>query len=183
MTSNVPKSNVTKGRLVLISLVCLFALPAIIAKVILSQGWYHSGVTNRGTLIEPYTTLGQLGQVSPKTVNGWQLAYVVPQQCDAQCRQQLYLLKQSHIALGKYQERVVPVLWTSGSSDSVGVPMETMAMNSFVEEKVKQGQVVIVDPLGQLVMSYTPKPNEDLVKLSKDMLADLRKMLKLSRVG
>ncbi|MGY0615479.1 cytochrome oxidase biogenesis cluster protein [Vibrio sp. FJH11] len=176
-------SNVTRGRLVLISLVCLFALPAIAAKLILSQGWYHSGVTNRGKLIDPYTTLEQLGQASPQALHGWQLAYVVPNQCEEQCLQQLFLLKQSHIALGKYQDRVVPVLWTSESSDSVEVPMETMAMNASVAEIVEQGQVVIVDPLGQLVMSYTPKPNEDLVKLSKDMLADLRKLLKLSRVG
>lgn len=176
-------SNVTRGRLVLISLVCLFALPAIVAKLILSQGWYHSGVTNRGKLIEPYTTLEQLGQTSPQALHGWQLAYVVPSQCEAQCQQQLYLLKQSHIALGTYQDRVVPVLWTSESSDSVEVPMETIIINASVADIVQQGQVVIVDPLGQLVMSYTPKPNEDLVKLSKDMLADLRKLLKLSRVG
>jgi hypothetical protein len=176
-------SKVTRGRLVLISLVCLFALPALIAKLILSQGWYESGATNRGKLIEPYTTLEQLGQAPPQTVHGWQLAYVVPNQCEEQCQEQLYLLKQSHIALGKYQDRVMPVLWTSESSDSVDVPMETMAMNALVAKKVEQGQVVIVDPLGQLVMSYTPKANEDLVKLSKDMLADLRKLLKLSRVG
>lgn len=176
-------SKVTRGRLVLISLVCLFALPALIAKLILSLGWYQSGVTNRGKLIEPYTTLEQLGQTSPPTLHGWQLAYVVPNQCGQQCQQQLHLLKQSHIALGKYQERVVPVLWTLESSDSVEAPMEKMAINASVAEKVAQGQVVIVDPLGQLVMSYTPKPNEDLVKLSKDMLADLRKLLKLSRVG
>ncbi len=176
-------SSVTKGRLVLISLVCLFALPAIIAKLTLSQGWYQSGATNRGKLIEPYTSLEQLGQISPQAIHGWQLAYVVPNECEAQCQQQLYLLKQSHIALGKYQERVVPVLWISDSSDSVSLLMKTMAMNASLEQTVEQGQVVIVDPLGQLVMSYTPKPNEDLVKLSKDMLADLRKLLKLSRVG
>ena len=176
-------SKVTRGRFVLIALVCLFALPALVAKLILSQGWYESGVTNRGQLIEPYTTLAQLGQASPQTIHGWQLAYVVPEQCHQQCQQQLHLLKQSHIALGKYQERVVPVLWTLESSDSVEAHMEKMAINASVAEKVAQGQVVIVDPLGQLVMSYTPKPNEDLVKLSKDMLADLRKLLKLSRVG
>ncbi len=34
---------VTKGRIVLVSLICLFALPAIIAKVVLSQGWYETG--------------------------------------------------------------------------------------------------------------------------------------------
>ncbi|MEF1311305.1 cytochrome oxidase biogenesis cluster protein [Vibrio mytili] len=176
-------SQVTRGRLVLISLIGLFALPAIIAKLILSQGWYHSGVTNRGTLIEPYTTLEQLGQTTPQTIHGWQLAYVVPSQCDDECQQQLYLLKQSHTALGKYQERVVPVLWTSELSGYVDSGMETMTMNALVSAVVQQGQVVIVDPLGQLVMSYTPEPEEDLVALSKDMLADLRKLLKLSRVG
>ncbi|EGQ7947674.1 cytochrome oxidase biogenesis cluster protein [Vibrio parahaemolyticus] len=176
-------SQVTKGRLVLIALVCLFALPAIIAKLILAQGWYESGVTNRGKLIEPYTTLAQLGQSAPEAVHGWQLAYVVPDLCDGQCQQQLYLLNQSHVALGKYQERVVPVLWTSASSDTIEISMESMAMNENVAARVQQGQVLIVDPLGQLVMSYTVEPNDDLVKLNKDMLADLRKLLKLSRVG
>ncbi|EGQ8099701.1 cytochrome oxidase biogenesis cluster protein [Vibrio parahaemolyticus] len=176
-------SQVTKGRFVLIALICLFALPAIVAKLILAQGWYETGVTNRGKLIEPYTTLAQLGQSAPPAVHGWQLAYVVPDSCDSQCQRQLYLLKQSHVALGKYQERVVPVLWTSTTSDTIEMPMETMAMNENVAAKVQQGQMLIVDPLGQLVMSYTAEPNEDLVKLSKDMLADLRKLLKLSRVG
>ncbi|MGR5238355.1 cytochrome oxidase biogenesis cluster protein [Vibrio alfacsensis] len=176
-------SVVIKGRIVLISLICLFALPAIIAKLVLSQGWYETGVTNRGQLIEPYTTLEQLGQVSPLLVRGWQLAYVLPQECGEQCQQQLYLMQQSHVALGKYQERVVPVIWTSQPSDAVDELMVVMQMNDAVSAKVQPGQMLIVDPLGQLVMSYTPQSNEDLSKLSKDMLADLRKLLKLSRVG
>ncbi|MGR5208371.1 MULTISPECIES: cytochrome oxidase biogenesis cluster protein [Vibrio] len=176
-------SAVTKGRIVLISLVCLFAFPAVMAKLVLSQGWYKTGVTNRGQLIEPYTTLGQLGQASPLVERGWQLAYVLPAECREQCQQQLHLMQQSHIALGKYQERVVPVIWTSQRSGSVGGTMAVMQMNDALSAKVHQGQVLIVDPLGQLVMSYTSQPNEDLVALSKDMLADLRKLLKLSRVG
>ncbi|PFG58363.1 hypothetical protein ATG66_0910 [Vibrio sp. ES.051] len=176
-------SKVTKGRLMLIALVCMFALPAVIAKVILSQGWYQSGVTNRGVLVEPYTTLDQLGQDSPLREHGWQLAYVLPNECTEQCRQQLYLLQQSHVALGKYQERVVPVLWQTELSDTVDISMTAMQMNESVTAKVKPGQMLIVDPLGQLVMSYTPKPNEDLVSFNKGMLADLRKLLKLSRVG
>lgn len=176
-------SKVTKGRLMLIALVCTFALPAVIAKVILTQGWYKSGVTNRGVLVEPYTTLELLGQGSPLKEHRWQLAYVLPNECTEQCRQQLYLLQQSHVALGKYQERVVLVLWQTELSGSVDVSMTTMQMNQSVTAKVKPGQMLIVDPLGQLVMSYSPKPNEDLVSFNKGMLADLRKLLKLSRVG
>lgn len=174
---------VTKGRIVLLSLIVLFALPAVIAKVVLSQGWYETGVTNRGELVEPYTTFEQLGQTSPLSEKGWQLAYVLPSDCQEQCQQQLHLMQQSHIALGKYQERVVPVIWTSKPSESTSGTMIVMQMNDSLSEKVQAGQMLIVDPLGQLVMAYTPEANEDLVQLSKDVLADLRKLLKLSRVG
>ncbi|OPH53777.1 cytochrome oxidase biogenesis cluster protein [Vibrio campbellii] len=174
---------VTKGRIVLVSLVCLFALPAIIAKVVLSQGWYETGVTNRGELVDPYITLEQLGQPSPLEEKGWQLAYVLPSECKEQCQQQIHLMQQSHIALGKYQERVVPVIWTSEEANDVDQSIVVMQMNDALSSRVKAGQVLIVDPLGQLVMSYTPEANEDLVRLSKDVLADLRKLLKLSRVG
>ncbi|EKM21485.1 MULTISPECIES: hypothetical protein [Vibrio] len=174
---------VTKGRIVLVSLICLFALPAIIAKVVLSQGWYETGVTNRGELVEPYITLEQLGQPSPLDEKGWQLAYVLPPECKEQCQQQIHLMQQSHIALGKYQERVVPVIWTSEETNNVAQSIVVMQMNDSLSSRVKAGQMLIVDPLGQLVMSYTPEANEDLVRLSKDVLADLRKLLKLSRVG
>ncbi|EMH3446175.1 cytochrome oxidase biogenesis cluster protein [Vibrio harveyi] len=174
---------VTKGRIVLVSLICLFALPAIIAKVVLSQGWYETGVTNRGELVEPYITLEQLGQPSPLDEKGWQLAYVLPSKCKEQCQQQIHLMQQSHIALGKYQERVVPVIWTSEETNNVAQSIAVMQMNDSLSSRVKAGQMLIVDPLGQLVMSYTPEANEDLVRLSKDVLADLRKLLKLSRVG
>ncbi|HHP0450894.1 TPA: cytochrome oxidase biogenesis cluster protein [Vibrio harveyi] len=174
---------VTKGRIVLVSLICLFALPAIIAKIVLIQGWYETGVTNRGELVEPYITLEQLGQPSPLDEKGWQLAYVLPPECKEQCQQQIHLMQQSHIALGKYQERVVPVIWTSEETNNVAQSIVVMQMNDSLSSRVKAGQMLIVDPLGQLVMSYTPEANEDLVRLSKDVLADLRKLLKLSRVG
>lgn len=174
---------VTKGRIVLVSLICLFALPAIIAKVVLTQGWYETGVTNRGELVEPYITLEQLGQPSPLDEKAWQLAYVLPPECKEQCQQQIHLMQQSHIALGKYQERVVPVIWTSEETNNVAQSIVVMQMNDSLSSRVKAGQMLIVDPLGQLVMSYTPEANEDLVRLSKDVLADLRKLLKLSRVG
>ncbi len=136
-------------------------------------------------MVEPYITLEQLGQPSPLDEKGWQLAYVLPPECKEQCQQQIHLMQQSHIALGKYQERVVPVIWTSEETNNVAQSKSivVMQMNDSLSSRVKAGQMLIVDPLGQLVMSYTPEANEDLVRLSKDVLADLRKLLKLSRVG
>ncbi len=42
------KQRRSRGRLVLIGLILIFALPAIIAKTVLEHNWYTSGVTNTG---------------------------------------------------------------------------------------------------------------------------------------
>ncbi|UPQ89554.1 hypothetical protein [Vibrio sinaloensis] len=178
---------VYRGRLIFIALVLLFALPAVIAKTVLSQHWYQSGVTNKGVLIEPTLTLSALDIDSPLLHKQWQLAYVVPEQCDAFCQQQIYLLGQSHIALGKYQQRVQPVLITTPSSAKSSPSWDAFSKlqvaPSFTEH-VGQFEFVIVDPLGQLVMRYPKAESEEqLTAQSKGLLADLRKLLKLSRVG
>ena len=61
---------------------------------------------------------------------------------------------------------------------------EAIKVNQAFHQVVSDFEYVIVDPLGQLVMRY-PKveSQDDLVRQSKDVLADLRKLLKLSRVG
>jgi hypothetical protein len=43
---------------------------------------------------------------------------------------------------------------------------------------VGSGSIYIVDPLGNLMMRHAPS-----VGLSQDLLADLRKLLKLSHIG
>jgi hypothetical protein len=59
-----------------------------------------------------------------------------------------------------------------------------MSVNDGFSQLVGQFEFVIVDPLGQLVMRYPKVKSEtELVSQSKGLLADLRKLLKLSRVG
>lgn len=176
---------VLRGRIIFVSLVVMFALPAIIAKTVLSQHWYQSGVTNKGELIEPMATLESLGIDNPYQETQWQLGYVVPEQCDEFCQQQIYLLGQSHIALGKYQQRVQPVLISTPSSEVLAnSEYAQIKVNDGFSQVVDQFEYVIVDPLGQLVMRYPKVSKEgELVAQSKGLLADLRKLLKLSRVG
>ncbi|RTZ18055.1 hypothetical protein EJ063_04505 [Vibrio aquaticus] len=183
MTNN----PVYRGRIIFVSLVVMFALPAIVAKTILSQHWYQSGVTNKGELIEPRTSYENLGLVNPFQQKQWQLGYVIPEQCDAFCQQQVYLLGQSHLALGKYQQRVEPVLLVTEKSDVTALGQndyQRVAINTAFSDVVEQFEFVIVDPLGQLVMRYPKVETQtELVTQSKGLLADLRKLLKLSRVG
>lgn len=178
---------VHRGRMIFIGLVLLFALPAIIAKTVLTQHWYQSGVTNKGELIAPTATLASLGIDNPYQQSQWQLGYVIPAQCDDFCQQQVYLLGQSHVALGKYQQRVQPVLLVTEHSADIELEQgkyTRLLVNQDFEQIVHPFEYVIVDPLGQLVMRYPRVESQDqLIAQSKGLLADLRKLLKLSRVG
>ncbi|NLS13802.1 hypothetical protein HGP28_12965 [Vibrio sp. SM6] len=181
------EGNRTKGRIALIALVLVFVIPVLIAKLVLNQHWYQSGASNNGQLFTDYITLENLGQSNPYQQEQWQLVYVLPKSCGAMCQTQLHLLGQSHIALGRHQERVAPVVW-QGTEPSIGGGESTGAykalrMSEALAAKVMPGDLVIVDPLGQLVMRYETSTTTDPMLQSKAVLADLRKLLKLSRVG
>ncbi|GLT18803.1 hypothetical protein GCM10007938_25840 [Vibrio zhanjiangensis] len=180
-------SKVVRSRIIFVALIALFVLPALIAKIFLVNNWYESGVTNKGQLIEPRQSYQGLGIVNPYAGRQWQLGYLVPPQCNEFCHQQIYLLGQSHIALGKYQARVTPVLLVSDLSDRTVLEtnsFQSIEVNDAFHQLVSDFELVIVDPLGQLVMRYPlVESKDDLINQNKDVLADLRKLLKLSRVG
>ncbi|NOH70842.1 hypothetical protein F0225_05725 [Vibrio pectenicida] len=180
-------NKVSRGRVMFVALITMFALPAVIAKVLLINQWYESGVTNKGQLIEPRQSYEKLGVTNPYVGQQWQLGYLVPSTCNEFCHQQMYLLGQSHLALGKYQSRVVPVLLISKMSDktvSQDHQFNLIEVNDAFHQLVSDFELVIVDPLGQLVMRYPLVESQDeLISQSKDILTDLRKLLKLSRVG
>lgn len=178
---------VRKSRIKLLSLIALFALPAILAKVILMNNWYNSGVTNKGVLIDPTASYDSLGAENPLENKSWQLAYLVPAECGDVCQAQVEIMRQSYIALGRYRNRVEPVLLMSSDSDSSIEPLEGFIQipvsKKFLTE-LSPSDYVIVDPRGQLVMRYPEiEDTENLSIQNKGLLADLRKLLKLSRVG
>lgn len=179
-------NTVLRGRLMLIALVVVFALPALAAKVILTMNWYQPGVTNQGQLVQPSVSTADFAIPQLKEKQ-WRLAYVLPNECTELCQQQLHLLQQSHVSLGKYQTRVRPTILASKSSDTSQLARYDFA-HINVDEKLThrfpEQEFVIIDPLGQFVMHY-PKLDDPslLISQSKGMLADFRKLLKLSRVG
>ena len=182
------KSRRTKGRLVLIGLVLIFALPAMIAKTVLEQNWYTSGVTNTGELVEPRVTLQDFGLTAPVEGEGWLVGYIAPTECDSLCEQQLHYLNQSYLALGKNKERVTPVVFVSEGNSLTGSldkpALSLLAGGDQLSTEFSPASIVIIDPLGQLVMEYKSVSDpSQLVGQSKGMIHDLRKLLKLSRVG
>ncbi|MGR5251749.1 hypothetical protein ACPV5S_06030 [Vibrio astriarenae] len=187
MTATLQRS-VWKGRVTLIALVLFFAIPAIAAYVILYNQWYQPGVTNQGVLIEPRLTYQSLGVDYRPEKPMWQLAFVVPKHCEKACQERVTLLRQSYLALGKYTERVEPVLIMQRDSDTTliqrfDIPSQ---MVKRLPDSVADGEdVVIIDPLGQWVMRYSFDlvPSSAQPQLMKGMLRDFKKLLKLSRVG
>jgi len=179
-------SSQTKGRLILVAIILMFAVPALIAKTVLTHHWYQSGVTNKGILVEPRVTLSSLGLDTSDQSKRWRVGYVVPDKCEKLCQQHIHLLVQSHTALGKEQERVMPVLLVGDTSDIPSLEqlaVELMPINQAFISVIESSEIVILDPLGQLVMHYPKSDSSQLVVQSKSVLADLRKLLKLSRVG
>ncbi|MDN2665816.1 hypothetical protein OW495_03750 [Vibrio sp. 14N.309.X.WAT.E.F5] len=178
----------SKGRVMLIGLILIFALPAIIAKTVLEQHWYTAGVTNSGELVEPRMTLEDVGITLPVAEEGWLVGYIAPTECESLCEQQLHYLNQSYLALGKNKERVTAVVFVAEGVSLKGTinkpDLEFLAGGDQLRAEFAPASIVIIDPLGQLVMEYksVSEPSQ-LVSQSKGMIHDLRKLLKLSRVG
>jgi len=176
--------NKTKYR-ALGLLLLAFIAPVVIAKLVLSLHWYHGGATNHGELISPETSYASLGMTNPMPKE-WQLLYLLPAQCDEACRERLYILRQSHTALGPDQARVAPLILVNPDSDLTALnafDFNTQPANQSLKEWLDQQQLIVVDPLGSLVLRY-PQVQGKAAHLAqgKALVADLRKLLKLSRV-
>lgn len=180
---NSPKKN---GKNTLLILLLAFILPVALAKLVLSMDLYRGGATNNGTLIAADTTYASLSMKNPKPQE-WQILYLLPEYCQEKCQNRLYILQQSHTALGKDQDRVHPVIMINEGSDiSALIPYQFMThpVNEKLASLLSQQKLIIVDPLGSLIMSYPVVLNKDAqIMQGKALIADLRKLLKLSRIG
>jgi hypothetical protein len=183
MNSQPKKSNNT-----LILLLVVFVLPVAAAKLVLSLELYQGGATNKGALMSSDINYSTLAMPNPKP-HTWQMLYLLPEICEQSCQDRLYVLHQSYIALGKDRDRVSPIILIGSNSDinslkKMDISFLQVPVNKALAALLTQQQLVIVDPLGSLIMQYNDVTGRDAnIAQGKAMIADLRKMLKLSRVG
>ena len=191
-----PRPFMNKARRNLLLLLAAFVLPIGMAKLVLEQGWYQGGSTNRGVLV---------AQPAPdwvSTPSSWQLMYVLPEACDEVCQAALFTLRQVPQALGRKQDRVQSSVITHDKAQKAEVSGDlnevittiTISQEQYQSAALPEGltALYIVDPLGNLVMAYPlqflealpeKEQQQAILKLGKDTFLDLKRLLKLSKVG
>lgn len=190
-------------------MVCVaFLLPAVLAKIALEQQWFNYGVTNQGQLLAEPISLSQLSLTDIQTDKYWLLVFNSPALCEKACQQSVNALSNTYLALGKDMPRVQAVLLNYAEANvkvnvevnlafndselsvtSLDKVMDISRWQKFnVPElshpELQRGKVFIVDPLGNVVMTHQPpQAAEALPAFGKAILADMKKLLKYSRIG
>jgi hypothetical protein len=183
-------------------LAALFLLPLVVAfSLYYGTAWRPAGHVNHALLIRPPRPLPQLrlpgaspgdGLVARAPFHGrWSLVYVGDGNCDAACREALQVMRQIRLALNTDMTRVErvflvtadccaheflarqhPGLSVLDATGSVAAPL----IAAFPAAD-REHTLFVVDPLGNLMMSY------DARRDPRGLLEDLKKLLRLSQIG
>lgn len=179
-----------KNRRSFILMIAVFALPIILAKFALEGEWLATGVTNKGTLLTNELTLARLGIDQATFDKQWLIIYSLPQHCDLDCQKTLETVHNTYVALGKEMPRVTPLALyqTELSIDQLEhiakSKWQLLTMPTQAKHYIDKSQVLLVDPLGNVFMSHQiPNNTEQLPQFGKQILADMKKLLKYSKVG
>ncbi|HTE43237.1 MAG TPA: hypothetical protein VK629_20615 [Steroidobacteraceae bacterium] len=200
MNSPLPADPVRKSRSRLVWLALLFFAPLAFAFLLYYGNiWRPQGGTNKGTLVTPARplpeaplTLADGRNSAPDVLRGkWSWVYIGDGQCDARCRTALTDIRQARLLLAEKIDRIQRVFLTTGNCcDSAYLQTEhpglvvaqfspewsaTFTVGSVPPETA--GRLYLVDPLGNLMMSYAADAP------SMGLLDDMKKLLKLSHIG
>jgi hypothetical protein len=123
--------------------------------------------------------------------NRWSLVYINDGSCDEACRRALYVMRQTRLALNNDMTRVERIFLVTGnccareflSAEHPGLivvaadgPQGSRLLSEFPAQG-RENSLYVVDPLGNLMMSYDARANP------RGLLEDLKKLLRLSHIG
>lgn len=191
----------------------VFVIPFLAALLLHKTGLYKSvGTTNRGELILPPVAFESIElsdpdaqTISPDTLKKkWWMVYVMPETCAEACKNSLYQIRQIHAALGPEQNRVATMLI---ATQPLATQYSTLMENEFPHMQVaytkatdlknwfkdtenqplqaqQTGYIYLIDTMGAVFMYYpTYADEQESILKGRDMLKDLQKVLKLSKIG
>jgi hypothetical protein len=173
MQSETSQTSNTSGRKTLLVLMVVFLLPFILAATLHLVGWKASG-RSYGDLLQPPRSLQlrdlQDAQGKPFGVQRWKKKWtmvMVVDACEATCRTQLQKLQNLRVSLGKDAGRVQQVLLMPAGKAAVpqsdivvltGADAADFALQFKLagQSAIPPERLYLVDPLGNLMMSYAP---------------------------
>ena len=197
--------NNKNNKIILIIVVIVFASPLILSWYVFNYTNFlqNRGMSNHGELIVPPRPIVDLSLIDPikvdrkESLHGkWSMVYVT-RSCDKLCMDNVYRMRQIHIAMDKHSLRVQKVLLLTEQTASELTEMlvdfrgqqviNTDLIDAYIllekfrltttDNPLEAGRIYIIDPLGNLMMSFEPDANP------RDIMEDLKKLLRASRIG
>jgi hypothetical protein len=173
-----------KGRRTLILISLIFALPIAVAMYM-----YYSDTavpvssTVKGDLIYPPRALPE-----ETFLKVWSLVVVADEQCDSTCLRSLEHIRQIRLSLGPKMTRM-QTIYLPGAATAIRPKLSSEHPKLIVVQpenststreligNFENGEVFMVDPLGNLMMSYPASTGMG------DIRKDVAHLLKLSGIG
>jgi hypothetical protein len=195
------KARIRRGRTQFVLLALLFIGPLAIAWMLYfgDQGWKPRGTTNHGILVQPPVPLPgvRITDSGPDGSDGnlhgkWTMLYLDGGSCSERCLLALDLSARVRLALGQRMIRVQRVYIAESTGALPDLP-ESQAdlmiaagsrpdlarlLAALPPGLPRDGsEILLVDPLGNLMERFPLDADP------KGMLEDIRKLLRLSRIG
>jgi hypothetical protein len=189
-----------RGQRNVLLVAAIFFVPVIVVFALYYGGlWSPSGTSAKGALIHPARPLDvaglRLSDGKPAGIEAfqgkWSLIYIGDGGCDEACRTALTYGRQTRIAAGKDMDRVQRLFLSTGNCCDQGYlgreqqglvvvdassPDAQKLLAQFPGDRART--LFIVDPHGNLMMRHDASQ-----VINKDLLTDLKKLLKLSHIG
>jgi cytochrome oxidase Cu insertion factor (SCO1/SenC/PrrC family) len=197
---NNPETSPKKmeGRKILLILAAIFVLPFTLAAILHLLNLHPSG-HSYGNLIQPPQALSfpVLHDTQAKAftreqwLKKWSIVMVVANDCDTPCQESLHMLKQVNVLLNKDAHRLQRVLLvgTQAKSKSMAtlqiqnpdlliLAAADAEISTFGQAfNVPGAQAYLVDPFGNLMMTYPEKMDP------KGLFSDLKRLIKNTMAG
>lgn len=195
-----------KSRITLLALLLLFIVPLLLSWWLFyyADGQVPTKSASHGDLITPPRPLPDANLYNPVfpdtqyTLYGkWSLVSLSANSCDNMCLENMYRMRQIQMAAGRYSRRVQRLVLIKNTTlaemlagqlqdyrgqlsldiDAVDEKFIHAFRINEDEDLFSQGRLYIIDPLGNLMMSY-PHDADPI-----GIIKDLKRLLKLSMIG